>query len=228
MFIPLHDGVPLTRMRIPYVTYGLMALNIVMFLITSSSSAYLQNLHLAIGLGAIPAALFGTSYLPESLSYIPLPLTLITSQFLHISLIHLVGNMLFMWVLSDNVEDTLGHVGFLIFYMVCGIAGAMLHAVMNPDSTRPLIGASGALSGVAAAYLILYPHVKIWGLFIKIPLYLPVIWALGFWVLFQMGNAFLSTQSSIGWFAHVGGLSAGMIWICAWLFWQGTKHKDAK
>jgi membrane associated rhomboid family serine protease len=223
MFIPLHDGVPLTRMRSPYVTYGLMALNIVFFLITHSSSPFLQSLHLTIGLGAIPAALFGTSYLPESLSYIPLPFTLITSQFLHVSLIHLIGNMLFMWVLSDNVEDSLGHMGFLIFYLVCGVAGGMLHAVMNADSTRPLIGASGALSGVAAAYLILYPRVKIWGLFIKIPLYLPVIWALGFWVLFQMGNAFWSADSSVGWFAHVGGLIAGMMWIFVWRFWKARE-----
>src|SRR4051794_732607 len=121
---------------------------------------------IAAGFGLVPAVLFGTEALPGGLPFVPEPLTLLTSLFLHGSLFHLIGNMLFVWVFGDNVEDAMGHGRFLAFYLACGAAAGLAHAYANPESTRPLIGASGAVAGVVAAYLLLYPRVKLWGLFL--------------------------------------------------------------
>jgi membrane associated rhomboid family serine protease len=130
--------------------------------------------------------------------------------FLHGSLLHLLGNMLFLWVFGDNVEDAMGHVRFLAFFLICGAVASLIHAVVDPESIRPLIGASGAVSGVVAAYLILYPRVKVWGLFLKgIPLKVPAYGAIGFWVALQVVSAFFGGDDAVGWFAHLGGFAAG-------------------
>ncbi|WP_432211935.1 rhomboid family intramembrane serine protease [Bosea vestrisii] len=115
------------------------------------------------GFGTIPAVLFGEAQLPPELLRAPAWLTLMTGIMLHASFAHLIGNMLFLWVFGDNVEDAMGHLRFLVFFLLCGMAGALLHALMNPESEQPLIGASGAISGVIASYLMLYPRVRIWG-----------------------------------------------------------------
>jgi membrane associated rhomboid family serine protease len=160
--------------------------------------------------GVVPAVLFGTEALPDGLPFVLAQLTLVTSLFLHGSALHLLGNMLFLWVFGDNVEDGMGHGRFFLFYLLCGVCAGFAHAFMNPESTRPLIGASGAVAGVVAAYLILYPRVKVWGLFFgRIPLRVPAIWAIGFWILLQVVSAFLGGGEDVGWFAHLGGLAAG-------------------
>ena len=162
------------------------------------------------GLGVIPAVLFGTAALPQGLPLVPEPITLVTSLFLHGSFLHLAGNMLFLWVFGDNVEDGMGHARFLVFFLLCGIAACLAHCLMNPLSTAPLIGASGAIAGVVAAYLILYPRVKVWALYFgRLPLQVPAMYAIGFWILLQVGSAFLSGDQDVGWFAHLGGLAAG-------------------
>ncbi|NNC01074.1 rhomboid family intramembrane serine protease, partial [Corallococcus exiguus] len=108
----------------------------------------------------------------------------------------------------------MGHVRFLVFFVLCGTAAAMAHAYMNAGSHRPLIGASGGVSGVVAAYLILYPRVRIWALFwVGIPLHLPAYWAIGFWIALQIASAFLGGDEAVGWFAHVGGFFAGVLLI---------------
>jgi membrane associated rhomboid family serine protease len=138
--------------------------------------------------------------------------TLATSIVLHGSLLHLAGNMLFLWVFGDNVEDAMGHGRFLAFFLLCGAASGLAHAVASPDSTRPLIGASGAVAGVVAAYLILYPRVRLWALFLNgIPLKVPAYGAIGFWFALQLAAAFLSGDEGVGWFAHLGGFVAGAI-----------------
>jgi membrane associated rhomboid family serine protease len=210
VFLPLHDGVPLKHLGAPVVTRGLIGANVAAFVLVALGALPIGEQWIVAGFGVVPAVLFGTEALPDGLPFVPAPLTLVTSLFLHGSALHLLGNMLFLWVFGDNVEDGMGHARFLLFYVVCGGLAGLSHAVMEPESTRPLIGASGAVAGVVAAYLILYPRVKVWGLFLgRIPLRLPAMWAIGFWILLQLVSAVAATDRNVGWFAHLGGLVAG-------------------
>jgi membrane associated rhomboid family serine protease len=163
VFLPLHDGVPLRHLRAPVVTRALLGGCVAAYLLTSFGVLPIGEDWIIAGFGLVPAVLFGTEGLPDGLPYVPEPLTLVTSLFLHGSFLHLLGNMLFLWVFGDNVEDAMGHGRFLVFYLACGIAAGLTHAFVFPDSQRPLIGASGAVAGIVAAYLIVYPRVKIWG-----------------------------------------------------------------
>src|SRR5690606_27943353 len=124
------------------------------------------------------------------------------------------GNMLFLWVFGDNVEDAMGHGRFILFFLLCGTAAGLAHAFAVPGSDRPLVGASGAVSGVVAAYLILHPRVRLWGLFFaRIPLRLRAYWAIGFWLAFQLFQALTATDDSVGWYAHIGGFAAGAVLV---------------
>ncbi|MGO4574068.1 rhomboid family intramembrane serine protease [Microvirga sp. 2TAF3] len=212
MFLPLHDGVPLKNMKTPLATRILLAACCAIYLFTFHGPLGADAM--VAGFGLIPSVLFGTEILPEGYPFVPVQLTLVTSIFLHMSLFHLIGNMLFLWVFGDNVEDAMGHWRFLAFFMLCGAAASLTHAFIEQDSHRPLVGASGGVSGVVAAYLILYPRVRIWGLFLKgIPLRLPAYWAIGFWFVLQFVSAFFGGDDGIGWFAHLGGFIAGAILI---------------
>jgi membrane associated rhomboid family serine protease len=112
------------------------------------------------------------------------------------------------------VEDAMGHLSFLLFFLLCGTAASLTHALIDPESHRPLIGASGGVSGIVAAYLILYPRVRIWALFLNgIPLRLPAYWAIGFWFALQFVSAFLGGDEAVGWFAHLGGFVAGALLV---------------
>jgi membrane associated rhomboid family serine protease len=163
---------------------------------------------------------------------VPEGLTLVTYMFLHGDPLHLVGNMLFLWVFGDNVEDAMGHVRFLIFYVLCGMIGALAHALiaeyglapvpatvsLAPRSASagaiPLIGASAAVAGVIAAYLMLHPHVRIWVIaFRMIPLRLSAMWALGAWVLTQFVMVLLPEVGPVAWWAHIGGIVAGAVLV---------------
>ncbi len=222
MFLPLHDGVPLQHMKTPLATRLLIAACVFVYFFTFYGPALFTHLPFQLSgpdamigsFGLIPSVLFGTEVLPEGFPLVPVQLTLVTNIFLHGSLFHLIGNMLFLWVFGDNVEDAMGHFRFIVFFVLCGAAASLAHAVITPEPHRPLIGASGGVSGVVAAYLILYPRVRIWGLFLKgIPLRLPAYWAIGFWVVFQFASAFFSGEESVGWFAHLGGFIVGAILI---------------
>ena len=210
MFLPLYDGVPLAYLKAPLVTRALIGACAAAWLLTGLGLLPVSENRIVAGLGVIPAVLFGTAALPQGLPLVPEPITLVTSLFLHGSFLHLAGNMLFLWVFGDNVEDGMGHARFLVFFLLCGIAACLAHCLMNPLSTAPLIGASGAIAGVVAAYLILYPRVKVWALYFgRLPLQVPAMYAIGFWILLQVGSAFLSGDQDVGWFAHLGGLAAG-------------------
>jgi membrane associated rhomboid family serine protease len=210
VFLPLYDGVPLAYLKAPLVTRALIGACAAAWLLTGLGLLPVSEHRIVAGLGVIPAVLFGTAALPQGLPLVPEPITLVTSLFLHGSFLHLAGNMLFLWVFGDNVEDGMGHARFLIFFLLCGIAACLAHCLMNPLSTAPLIGASGAIAGVVAAYLILYPRVKVWALYFgRLPLQVPAMYAIGFWILLQVGSAFLSGDQDVGWFAHLGGLAAG-------------------
>jgi membrane associated rhomboid family serine protease len=210
VFLPLYDGVPLAYLKAPLVTRALIGACAAAWLLTGLGLLPVSETRIVAGLGVIPAVLFGTAALPQGLPLVPEPITLVTSLFLHGSFLHLAGNMLFLWVFGDNVEDGMGHARFLIFFLLCGIAACLAHCLMNQLSTAPLIGASGAIAGVVAAYLILYPRVKVWALYFgRLPLQVPAMYAIGFWILLQVGSAFLSGDRDVGWFAHLGGLAAG-------------------
>jgi membrane associated rhomboid family serine protease len=210
VFLPLYDGVPLAYLKAPLVTRALIGACAAAWLLTGLGLLPVSEHRIVAGLGVIPAVLFGTAALPQGLPLVPEPVTLVTSLFLHGSFLHLAGNMLFLWVFGDNVEDGMGHARFLVFFLLCGIAACLAHCLMNPLSTAPLIGASGAIAGVVAAYLILYPRVKVWALYFgRVPLQVPAMYAIGFWILLQVGSAFLSGDQDVGWFAHLGGLAAG-------------------
>ncbi|MBL8568086.1 MAG: rhomboid family intramembrane serine protease [Phreatobacter sp.] len=217
MFLPLADQNPHRRIDTPYVTFALIGLNIAVFLFTTglvSSQAANMN---ALGLGLIPAVITDKASLAPNLVLVPAQATWLTYMFMHAGWMHLIGNMLFLWVFADNVEDAMGHARFLIFYLLCGFLGGGLHLVLNTGSQAPLVGASGAISGVLAAYLMLFPRVRVFGLaFNIIPITIPVWLALGAWVLLQVFHLFTAQGGDTAWSAHVGGLIAGAALV--WLF----------
>ena len=210
MFIPLHDDTPLKVIRFQFVTIAIMALNIGIFLYTGAFSSDVVQGNVASGFGVIPDELFHGGGIQNP---IPEPFTLITYLFLHAGWMHLIGNMLFLWVFADNVEDAYGYVGFIIFYLLCGVVGGLTHAYMMPNSASPLVGASGAVSGILAAYLVLYPRARVWILlFMRIPVPLPAIWVLGGWFLLQVYSlAAAAPGEEVAWWAHIGGFAAGLI-----------------
>jgi membrane associated rhomboid family serine protease len=213
MFIPLHDANSLKRIRLQYVTLGLIAANTIVFLLTALDPG--TGALAAVGLGYIPYFALGSPDLPVQYALVPEKLTYLTYAFLHGDVFHLGGNMLFLWVFGDNVEDALGHVRFLIFYLLCAAFGAAFHGYMAATSQVPLIGASGAIAGVVAAYLILHPRVKIWILaFGRIPLRIPAYITLVLWIAMQFAMLAASTdEDQISWAAHVGGILAGAVLV---------------
>jgi membrane associated rhomboid family serine protease len=225
MFVPVYDVNPLRHIRFQYVTVALIALNVLIFFIFQEKDIFTGNecgqINITKAFGIIPLQLLGTSVSFEgcpdgglSALAFPPPLTLLTYMFLHGSVWHLLGNMLFLWVFGDNVEDALGHVRFLLFYLLCGIAGGLLFFATQLHSTAPLIGASGAIAGVVAAYVMLSPRVHLWVLVLRIfPLQLPAYWAIGSWIVMNVAFAFLNLDSSVAWWAHIGGLIAGALLV---------------
>jgi len=217
VFIPISDENPLRSISFQWVTIGLIAINTVVLLL-----GYPEAWNpIRASFSLIPAELFqvrifgGAAGFPGQQVQVPEWLTLITYQFLHDGFTHFLGNMLFLWVFGDNVEDAMGHLKFLIFYLLCGIAGGLAHAAFLPGSPMPLIGASGAVSGVIAAYLVLHPRVLVWVLIFRfIPIRIPAALVLGFWVLTQL---FMLATASPGdrtaWWAHLGGLVMGALLV---------------
>jgi membrane associated rhomboid family serine protease len=211
MFIPLYDGVPMRYMKAPFVTYGIIGLCIALFGASQLGLIPPVEPLLAAGFGIIQKVVLGNAFLPSDVLQAPGWLTPVTSLFLHGGVVHLIGNMLFLWVFGDNVEDCMGDLRFAVFFIICGVMAAFGHALMNLDSVRPLIGASGAISGVIAAYFLLHPRVRVWGLVLKyIPIAVPAWAAIGAWVAVQAIQGFWGDQSQVAWFAHLGGLAAGL------------------
>ncbi len=213
MFIPLHDANNLEHIRLQFVTIALIAINVAIWILTASGAAEtIQGA--AFGLGYIPAVANDHAALPRELVMVPAPATYITYAFLHADILHLGGNMLFLWVFGDNVEDAFGHFRFLVFYLACAAAGAFMHGVITPLSEEPLIGASGAVAGIVAAYLILHPKVRLWVLaFGSIPLRIPAAIPLAVWVIYQFYMLIAGDGGPVSWSAHIGGMIAGAILI---------------
>ncbi|HVY82316.1 MAG TPA: rhomboid family intramembrane serine protease [Steroidobacteraceae bacterium] len=171
-------------------------------------------------LGLIPSVLFGIDTLPEELVAVPPILTIFTSMFLHGGWMHLIGNMLYLWIFGDNVEDAMGHVRFLVFYLTCGVAAALAQALPDPHSTLPMVGASGAISGVLGAYLLLYPHARVlvgipFGFYLHMTR-LPAGVVLALWFGLQFLSNVLSPPAAgggVAFRAHIGGFVAGMVLV---------------
>jgi membrane associated rhomboid family serine protease len=211
MFLPLYDGVPMRNLASPVVTWAIIGLCVIIHAAAFTGVLPPVEPLLAAGFGIIPKVVLGDAYLPEDIVQAPGWLTPLTSLFLHGNLMHLAGNMLFLWVFGDNVEDSMGHWRFLAFFLVCGVMAAFGHALTYPDSVQPLIGASGAISGIIAAYLLLHPRVRVWGLVFKyLPLAVPAWVAIGAWIAVQVLQGLFGGESAIAWFAHLGGLAAGV------------------
>lgn len=211
MFIPLHDANSLKHIRLQYVTLGIIAANVIVFILMAVSDGSQATVY---GLGYVPAVVNDVAALPPHLVLVPGGFTYVTYAFLHGDFFHLAGNMLFLWVFGDNIEDALGHFRFLLFYFACAAAGAAFHGMLAPGSEIPLIGASGAIAGIVAAYLILHPRMKIWVLaFGRIPLRIPAFIPLILWVGFQVLMLAGGDDSNISWATHVGGMLCGAILI---------------
>ncbi len=214
VFVPFSDDNPRLVIRYPYVSWGLIALNIAVYGMLLSGLVFDDNSEIVFGYGMIPALLTGDAALPADISGAPAAATLITSLFLHADPLHLIGNLLFILVFADNIEDSMGHFRFLIFFLLCGAAGGAAHTVIMPTSEAPLIGASGAIAGVIAAYLLLHPRVKVWILvFARIPLRLTAVWIILIWIAVQGASLWTGIDEAIGWWAHLGGFAAGAILV---------------
>ncbi len=214
---PLRDDNPTSIT--PIVTWILITINVIAFFYQISLGPQSGQL-LIYQLGVIPAVISGDQSLIERIAIIPPALSLFTSMFLHGGWIHLIGNMWYLWIFGDNIEQAMGHLRYLLFYLACGFLASASHILTNVNSTIPTIGASGAISGVLGAYLLLYPRARVLTLivfgFLWRTLYIPAAFMLGFWFLFQvLSGSMAGSQDSggVAFWAHVGGFVAGMLLV---------------
>ena len=210
--IPIRDTIP--SQNYPVVNSTLIGINIVVFFVQMSQGPGLEKFVYTYGL--VPAR-FSIPYIASHFTLSQQIFSLISFMFLHGSLMHIIGNMWFLHIFGDNVEDRLGSLYYLLFYLLCGLMSGLFHLFLNFHSTVPTIGASGAIAGVMGAYFILYPHSKILTLIpiIFIPWFveIPAVFFLGFWFFMQLLNATSgdAVAGGIAWWAHVGGFVAGIV-----------------
>ena len=217
MLFPFRDDNP-TRIT-PVVTMALMAANVLVFFYQLSLQGRAGEAFI-YSFGMIPAVLFGGAQLPPDIAVLPGWATVFSSMFLHGGIMHIAGNMLFLWVFGNNVEDAMGHGRFIVFYLLCGIAAALAQGLSDTASEIPMIGASGAISGVLGAYLILHPRAEVFsllflGIFIQI-IRLPAMAVLGIWFLLQLVQATLvrsEGEGGVAFLAHIGGFIAGAVLV---------------
>jgi membrane associated rhomboid family serine protease len=206
--IPIKDDIP--TYTYPYVTVSIIAINVVVFIY-----------QLGLGFTGAEFFIYRTAVIPYEVmrftdilprSVVPPPLTIFTAMFVHVGLLHLGGNMLFLWIFGDNIEDSLGHLRFVLFYLGTGVAASMAHIILEPDSTVPMVGASGAIAGVLGAYILLYPRAKVMTLvflvFFVSMVRVPAVYFLGLWFFIQILSS--GGGGGIAWYAHVGGFIAGL------------------
>ena len=205
MLFPYKDDNP--RILVPYVTYCIIGINALIF-------ALQFNLGISDP-SAEKAFIYRFGFIPADFSLI----TIFTSMFLHGGISHIMGNMWFLWVFGDNVEGVLGHLKYAIFYLMCGLAATISQLLINPNSTIPMVGASGAIAGVLGMYMIRFPHARV-HVFAFIIIFfttfrVPAMFVLGFWFFNQLTNGFGSlgfdTTGGVAWFAHIGGFIAGVM-----------------
>jgi membrane associated rhomboid family serine protease len=208
MLIPLKDST--FRTRRPVIVTGILFINIVTFIYQSTLPQEILRVWF-FSTGVVADQLFS-----HGITGLILPF--FTSLFIHGNLLHLAGNMLYLWIFGDNIESTLGHRKFLLFYLLCGIIATISQLFVNPQSGAPIIGASGAISGILGAYLIRYPRARIqvfiWLFIIIRRVWIPAVYVLGFWFLIQISNGLgaltFQQEAGVAWFAHIGGFLAGI------------------
>jgi membrane associated rhomboid family serine protease len=221
--IPLKDENPTETT--PYVTITLLAVNTVIFFYELSHGIGFGRF--IFRLGMIPYELTqGVELAPAS--PIPAALTILSSMFLHGGFFHLGGNMLYLWIFGNNIEDAMGHFRFIIFYLLCGGLAALTHIFVNPLSKVPTVGASGAIAGLLGAYILLYPYAKVRTLifffyFIRI-ISLPAYFVIGFWFIIQLLSGIIGGVG-VAWFAHIGGFIAGLLLIKLFVHPQRGSYK---
>ncbi len=215
--IPYKDDNP--THTFPFVTIGIIALNTLIFLYQLASPAGMEKV--VYSYGAIPHYILNF----EKAQPIHPALTIFSAMFMHGGLFHLGGNMLYLWIFGNNIEDKLGHIRFIFFYVFCGIISAYAHAITDQNSLVPMVGASGAISGILGAYLLLFPKAGVYtliffGFFIQI-VKIPALIVIGFWVVIQLINGLVSTglakEGGVAWFAHIGGFLIGLLTIKLWI-----------
>ncbi|MBL6758640.1 MAG: rhomboid family intramembrane serine protease [Pelagibacteraceae bacterium] len=227
--IPLKDDNPTNST--PIITYVIIGICVIVFLLEISSPNYTSGA-LFYSWGVIPASLVHNLQVPEEIYRVPPMATLITSMFMHGGFMHLIGNMLYMWIFADNIEDELGKTKFIIFYILSGIAAALTQVYMNTESTVPMVGASGAIGGVLGAYIVNHPRAKVLvliplGFFTQI-IKVPAIFVLGIWFILQFVSSAFSSSSGggVAYGAHIGGFIFGAIAIL--FFNRGVKRSIRK
>lgn len=229
MLFPIGDDNSERRIT-PYVTYTLIAINILVFVfqLTDESFTYgfsVVPFEITQGVDLISNALYVRGEMvqaPQAPGPSPIYLTLLSAMFMHGGFLHIAGNMLYLWIFGDNVEDRMGHLKFVIFYLFCGLIASATHIFFGPDSKIPSLGASGAIAGVLGAYLVLHPHRRIrvllpLGFFSQIS-ELPAIVVIGFWAVLQFFGGFGSIANTaqsggVAYMAHVGGFVAGLVLV---------------
>jgi membrane associated rhomboid family serine protease len=230
--LPLADDNP--RNTTPFVTWGIIGICIAVFVWQLSLGSAGDVAY--YGFGLVPARLTGVAQLPPGIASVPAWATILTSMFMHGGFVHIGGNMLYLWIFGDNVEDSMGHVRFAVFYLVCGIIAALTQTFIAPASEVPVIGASGAIAGVLGAYIVLCPRANVRTLiFLGIIFWIvriPAVYVLGFWFLLQFLNAAGSTagDGGVAVWAHIGGFVVGVVLVLAMRkrgvdLWQGARSR---
>jgi membrane associated rhomboid family serine protease len=214
--IPLRDDNPSGTPQIVTIVFIVMCVLVFLWQLSFGAQG---GQRIVYALGVVPASLLGQGQLPPELSLVAPWMTVFTSMFMHGGWMHLIGNMLYLWIFGDNVEDSMGHGRFVAFYLLCGIAAVLAQALPDPASTIPMIGASGAISGVLGAYLLLYPHARV---LVAIPLgfllhtmRIPAGLVLVLWFGLQLLSSAMAQpgQGGVAFRAHIGGFIAGMILV---------------
>jgi membrane associated rhomboid family serine protease len=225
--IPLKDSNPCTTF--PLVTIALIIANAIVFahelLLGARAPGFVQ------AYGLIPAELAAR------------PMTLVSSMFIHGGVLHIVGNMLYLWIFGDNIESAFGHLRYLFLYLAFGVVGSLVHVASGPGSTVPMVGASGAIAGILGAYVLLYPRARVltlifFGFFVRL-IWLPAVWILGLWIVLQVINTLPGVDRGLGgvaFFAHIGGFAFGALAAlpilrrvraeCARREWEDTRSAD--
>ena len=226
--LPIHDENE--RGQGPaFVSLALIAINVVVFIVLQGAGATQDGAEFTYGYSAVPFEIVNGVDLtqPETITIdgqpfevpqepgpSPIWLTLLTSMFMHGGWLHLAGNMLFLWIFGDNVEHRIGHVLFLVFYLVVGVIASFAQIFLRADSVIPTLGASGAISGVLGAYLVLFPANRVLVIIFRFPVWVPAIVVIGLWIVFQVirGVAVLSNEGGgVAYMAHIGGFAAGVV-----------------
>ena len=214
--IPIHDDNPTESQS--FVTWVLIGLCVLIFVLQYSAAPQITQ-QIIYSYGLIPAVLNNFASLPEVVYRVDAEFTVFTSMFLHGGFMHLAGNMLYLWIFGDNVEDCMGHVRFTVFYLTCGAVAAYAQVLFNPQSAIPMVGASGAISGVLGAYMLVYPKAKVLVLiplgFILQTVRLPAMAVLLAWFAVQIFSSISAEPGTPGvaWYAHIGGFVAGCVLI---------------